>query len=64
MIGRELKSLLSGGKYDDGAVEKLKYGYKIAVTTEASTGSVDIRNLFLAPRYRIAPAMSLEVLLR
>lgn len=66
LIGREVKSFCyPAGKYDDRAVEKLKeYGYKIAVTTEASTGSVDIRNLFLAPRYRIAPAMSLEVLLR
>lgn len=66
LIGKTITSFCyPAGKYDDKAVEKLKeYGYKIAVTTDASTGSVDISNLFLVPRYRIAPAMSLEALLR
>ncbi len=53
------------GKYDDKAVAKLsESGYKVAVTTESSTGSVDINNLLLVPRYRIASSMSLEALLR
>ena len=66
LVGRKIVSFCyPAGKYDDKAVEKLKeYGYKIAVTTEASTGSFNIDNLLLVPRYRIAPAMSLEALLR
>jgi peptidoglycan/xylan/chitin deacetylase (PgdA/CDA1 family) len=66
LIGRDIKSFCyPAGKYDDKAVEKLKeYGYKIAVTTEASSGSLDIGNLLLVPRYRISPARSLETLVR
>lgn len=66
LTGQEVISFCyPAGKYDDKVVEKLEeYGYKIAVTTEASTGSVAIDNLFLVPRYRIAPAISLETLLR
>lgn len=66
LIGRDVKSFCyPAGKYDDKAVEKLKeYGYAIAVTTEASTGSFGIDSLLLVPRFRVSPAISLETLVR
>jgi len=66
LIGKEVVSFCyPAGKFDDRTVEKLKeFGYNIAVTTEAATGSIDVNNLLLVPRYRIAPEMNIEALLR
>lgn len=66
LIGKTVTSFCyPAGKYNDKAVSKLQeYDYKIAVTTEASTGSFDISQKLLVPRYRIAPAISLETLIR
>lgn len=49
------------GKYNEDTIKALQdAGYKIAVTTRASSGVVDISKLFEVSRYRISSSMSFE----
>ncbi len=66
----ELEKLISGkvvsfcypaGKYNDDTVKAVSdAGYKMAVTTQSSTGEISSDKLFEIPRYRISSSMSFE----
>jgi peptidoglycan/xylan/chitin deacetylase (PgdA/CDA1 family) len=52
------------GKYNEDTIKALQdAGYKIAVTTRASSGEVDTSKLFEVSRYRISSSMSFPALL-
>jgi peptidoglycan/xylan/chitin deacetylase (PgdA/CDA1 family) len=70
----EIEKIISGkvvsfcypaGKYNDDTIKAVSdAGYKIAVTTHGSTGTLTRTGLLEVPRYRISSSMSFEALFR
>ena len=63
--GKIVSFCFPAGKYNEETIKALvSNGYKMAVTTQSSTGSISLDQLLEIKRYRISPSMSFEARFR